>query len=113
MPARRWWRAQFELLAAVAAQGVEDVSGEALGVDADDGRRGVDVAHDEGDGGFDAAGGAGMSSLQGSGLSTTPSKPRMRKCPQRVGKSASATLRTLSNGIVRLYVCVLTAIGLR
>lgn len=50
---------EFELLAAVAAERVEDVSGEALGVDADDGRGGVDVAHDECDGGFDAAGGCG------------------------------------------------------
>ena len=48
---------EFELLAAVTAQGVEDVAGEALGVDADDGRGGVDVAHDEGHGGFDADGG--------------------------------------------------------
>jgi hypothetical protein len=45
---------ELELLAAVAAKGVEDVAGEALGVDADDGGCGVDVAHDEGDGGFDA-----------------------------------------------------------
>ena len=44
--------------------------------------------------------GAGMLSLQGSGLSMTPSKPRMRKCPQRVGKSASATFVTLANGMV-------------
>ena len=36
-------------------------------MDADDGRRGVDVAHDEGDGGFDAAAGCGMAALQGSG----------------------------------------------
>ena len=52
---------ELELLAAVAAEGVEDVSGEALGVDADDGRvglavwaGGVEVAHDEGDCGFGA-----------------------------------------------------------
>ena len=44
---------ELELLAAVAAQGVEDVSGEALGVDADDGWSCVDVSHDESDGGFD------------------------------------------------------------
>ena len=37
---------------AVAAEGVEDVSGEALGVDADDGGSGVDVSHDEGNGGL-------------------------------------------------------------
>ncbi len=46
---------EFELLAAVAAERVEDVAGKALGVDADDGRgAGGDVAHDERDGGFDA-----------------------------------------------------------
>jgi len=39
---------QFELQSAIAAQGVEDISGKALRVDADDGRLGVDIAHDEG-----------------------------------------------------------------
>jgi hypothetical protein len=43
------------LLAAVAAQGVEDVAGEALRVDANDGGGAVDVAHDEGDRAFDAS----------------------------------------------------------
>src|ERR1035437_3583971 len=47
--------------------------------------------------------GGGTWSLRGSGSATTPSKPRMRKCPQRVGKSASASLRTDSKGIFRLY----------
>ena len=45
---------EVKLVVAVAAQGVEDVSGEALGVDADDGRRGVDVSEHQGDGGLDA-----------------------------------------------------------
>ena len=45
----------FKLKAAVAAQRTEDVSGEALGVDADEGRRGVNVAHDEGDQALDFA----------------------------------------------------------
>ena len=50
---------EVELVVAVAAEGVEDVSGEALGVDADDGSdrvagcvEGVDVAHDERYGGL-------------------------------------------------------------
>src|ERR1700733_13042807 len=47
--------------------------------------------------------GAAMASLHGSGLSITPSKPRMRNCPQRVGKSASAILVTAEKGIARLY----------
>src|SRR5580693_8586077 len=51
--------------------------------------------------------GAGMLSLQAAGFSTMPSKPRMRKWPQRVGKSASATLVTLAKGMIRLYVSVL------
>ena len=46
MPRQR----ELELLAAVAAQRVEDVAGEALGVDADeDVLRAVDVAADERD----------------------------------------------------------------
>ena len=59
---------ELELLAAVAAEGVEDVAGEALGVDADDGRRGVDVAHDQGYGGFGADGGGGDVVVAGSGV---------------------------------------------
>ncbi len=51
---------ELELLAAVAAQRVEDVAGEALRVDAHDGRRRVDVAHDQRDGGLDARGGRGQ-----------------------------------------------------
>ena len=60
---------EVELVVAVAAEGVEDVAGEALGVDADDGRgwpsvgRGrFEVAHGEGYGGFDgfAGGVAGL-----------------------------------------------------
>ncbi len=50
---------EVELIVAVATERVEDVAGEALGVDANDrrcrgpvGRGRVDVAHDEGDGGF-------------------------------------------------------------
>ena len=47
---------EVELVVAVAAQGVEDVSGEALGVDADQRRGfGVEVAHGERDGVFDRA----------------------------------------------------------
>ena len=46
---------------------MEDVSGEALGVDADDGGLGVDVSHDEGDGGFDADGGGGDGVVAGLG----------------------------------------------
>ena len=48
---------ELELEAAVAAEGAEDVAGEALGVDADQGRGGVDVAHDEGDEAFRLRGG--------------------------------------------------------
>jgi hypothetical protein len=44
---------EVELVVAVAAQRVEDVSGEALGVDADQGDAGVEVAHGEGNGAFD------------------------------------------------------------
>jgi hypothetical protein len=42
------------LLAAVTAEGMEDVAGQALGVDADDRGRRVDVTHDKGNGGFSA-----------------------------------------------------------
>src|SRR5205823_9131894 len=55
--------------------------------------------------------GGGMLSLQAAGFSTMPSKPRMRNCPQRVGKSASATFVTLANGMISLYVSVLMDIG--
>src|SRR5277367_6861676 len=55
--------------------------------------------------------GAGMLSLQAAGFSTMPSKPRMRKWPQRVGKSASAILVTLAKGMIPLYVSVLIGIG--
>src|SRR5580698_7335303 len=48
--------------------------------------------------------GAGMLSLHREGFSTMPSKPKMRKCPQRVGKSASATFFTLSNAMLRFYL---------
>src|SRR5450631_2296317 len=37
------------------------------------------------------------------GASGVPSKPRMRKVPQRVGKSASAIFFTLSNAMVPFY----------
>ena len=40
----------FQLCAAVAAQRAENVSGQALGMDAEQRRGGVDVAHDQGDG---------------------------------------------------------------
>src|SRR5262249_16895464 len=46
-------KGEFELLAAVTAERVEDVPGKALGVDPDDRRCGVNVAHHEGDGAFD------------------------------------------------------------
>src|SRR5438045_2434229 len=55
--------------------------------------------------------GAGMLSLHAAGFSTRPSKPRMRNCPHRVGKSASATFVTLANGMISLYVSVLMDIG--
>ena len=51
--------------------------------------------------------------MQAWGLSTTPSKPRMRKCPQRVGRSASATFRTISKAIFLLYVSTGMEIGLQ
>ncbi len=44
---------QFELETAIAAKGTEDIAGEALGVDADQRRCGVNVAHDEGHEAFD------------------------------------------------------------
>lgn len=47
---------ELELEAAVAAERAEDVAGEALGVDADEGWGGVDVAHDEGDEAFNLRG---------------------------------------------------------
>jgi hypothetical protein len=56
---------------------------------------------------------AGMASLHGCGLVAMPSKPRMRKCPQRVGKSASATLVTDAKGMVSLYVSDCMGIGLQ
>lgn len=56
------------MLAAVAAQGVEDVSGEALGVDAHDRGLAVDVAHDEGHSPFDAPGGDGNRVVAGLGV---------------------------------------------
>ncbi len=59
---------ELELLAAVAAQRVEDIAGEALRVDANDGRLGVEVAHDEGDGGLDADGGRGERVVAGLGI---------------------------------------------
>jgi len=55
---------EVELVVAVAAEGVEGVSGKALGVDADDGGvcrisvcRSLDVAHDEGYGRFEGLAG--------------------------------------------------------
>ena len=41
-------------------------------------------------------------SQQGLGAGNTPSNPRIRKAPQRVGKSASAILFTLSNAMVSI-----------
>ena len=46
---------EVQLVMAVATQGVEDVSGEALGVDADQGRAIAQIAHGEGDGVLDGA----------------------------------------------------------
>ncbi len=51
---------QLELQAAVAAEGAEDVASEALGMDADEWRGGVDVAHDQGYQAFYAAGRVGV-----------------------------------------------------
>ena len=66
---------ELELLAAVAAEGVEDVAGEALGVDADDGRiggavgtDGLEIAHDEGNGGFGAGERGGEGGVAGFGI---------------------------------------------
>jgi hypothetical protein len=50
---------KFELLAAITTERVENVSGEALGVDANNGRLAVNIAHDEGDGSFDSGCGCG------------------------------------------------------
>ena len=50
---------EVELVVAVAAEGVEDVSGEALGVDANEGDAGGEIAHGEGDGIVDALEGGG------------------------------------------------------
>ena len=93
---------EFELLTAVATEGTKDVSCEALRMNADDGRRRVDVAEHERDASFDAARGRGSPGRQGSGSVMTPSKPWMRKCPQREGKSASAILLTAMEAIRRL-----------
>ena len=46
---RDFSKSELELEAAVAAEGAEDVAGEALGVDANERRRGVNIAHDKGD----------------------------------------------------------------
>lgn len=53
---------EVELVVAVAAERVEDVAGGALGVDANDGRLRMNVAHDEGDGALErlAVGFAGL-----------------------------------------------------
>jgi len=48
---------ELELLAAVAAQRAKDVAGEALGMNADDGRRRVDIAEHKCDAAFYATGG--------------------------------------------------------
>ena len=45
---------ELKLLAAVAAEGMKDVAGEALGVNSDDGRFAVNVAHDESHGAFNS-----------------------------------------------------------
>ena len=59
---------EMKLVVAVAAERVEYIPGEALRVDANDGRRGVDIAHDEGDGGLDADGGGGDGVVAGLGI---------------------------------------------
>jgi len=51
---RNHLKRQFELLPAIAAQGVEDVAGQALGMHPDQRRCRLYVAHDEGNGLFDA-----------------------------------------------------------
>jgi hypothetical protein len=50
---RDFLESKFELEPAVAAEGAEDVAGEALRVNADEGRGGVDIAKDEGNEAFD------------------------------------------------------------
>jgi hypothetical protein len=59
---------EFELEPAIAAQGVEDVSCEALGVDADQGRGGMDVTDDEGYEAFDVFAVLGGFFAAGAGL---------------------------------------------
>lgn len=59
---------ELELEAAVAAEGAEDVAGEALGVDADERRGGVDVAHDESDEAFNLRGCGGLGRAVGQRL---------------------------------------------
>jgi len=59
---------EFELLPAVTTERMEDVTGEALGVNADDRWGGVDIAHDQGDGGLDAAGRCGDGLIAGLGV---------------------------------------------
>jgi len=50
---------ELELLTAVAAKRVKDIAGQALGVNAKNGSRGVEIAHDQGYGLFNAPGGRG------------------------------------------------------
>ena len=67
-------------------------------MDADHRRRGVNVAHHQGYQPLDLAAldFVGLATVlrfvspQGRGVANTPSKPKILKAPQRVGKSASA-----------------------
>ncbi len=56
---------EVKLIVAIAAQRMEDVAGEALRVDADDGRCRVQIAHDEGHGGFRTGEGGGQIGVAG------------------------------------------------
>ncbi len=56
---------EFKLLPTVAAQGVEDIAGKALGVDTDDRRWARDISHHECDCGFDADSRCGKGGVAG------------------------------------------------
>jgi len=63
-----------------------------------------EVAHDEGRWRFPTRRGAAGGSVAGFRMGGDAFEAEDAELPQRVGKSASATLRTLSKGIGRLYV---------
>ena len=85
-----------QLEAAVAAKRTKDIPGQALRVDADDGWRAGNISMTSATISSGSAIWQGFASGPGSGFcwARVPTKPKMRKC-HRVGKSASAALRTL------------------